>query len=254
MAIKRTLQKKFCFCLFFLHFSPFGVQAAEVDRQLLQSLNSEAGHDQARKKEFKADRKARKAFDNEREKELALFLEQQEKWEMTRERGLAEYRSRQQDKSPTDDGPEYKEDQKIKRQEYLKKEQARLSVVQTRQKITARQSPLDALQELEELNIDQTRPRFDLRKRGKNKWVGKDGKSNSGSSGSSGSSGFAPPPAAFDDFPQPEYMPAPMDNFEDIPPPPPPPINFDGSMGFGGVDSGFGDIPPPPPPPLDDDF
>ena len=59
------------------------------------------------------------------------------------------------------------------------------------------------------------------------------------------------------DFPtQPDYMPAPgMDNFEDIPPPPPPPINFDGSLGFGGVDSGFGDIPPPaPPPPVYDDF
>ncbi len=250
----RIVRIIFCFCTFLLQFSHVGLRAAEIDRQMLQTLNSEAGHDQARKKEFKAERKARKAFDNEREKELALFLEQQEKWEITRERGLSEYRSRKKDKSPTDDGPEFKQDQKIKQQEELKSEQARRLVVQTRQKIVGRQSPSDIAQELEELNIDQKRPRFDLRKRGKNKWVGSSGKANSGSSGSSGSSGFAPPPAAFDDFPQPEYMPAPMDNFEDIPPPPPPPMNFDGSMGFGGVDSGFGDIPPPPPPPVEDDF
>ncbi len=247
-------RKTFYFCLILLHFLHFTGHAAEVDTQLLQTLNSEAGHDLARKKEFKADRSAKKIYDSEREKELALFLEQQEKWEMNRERGLTEYRSRKKDKSPADDGPEFKEDQKIKHVEDLKKEQVRLSVVQTRQRISAKLSPQELLQELEELNIDQKRPRFDLRKRGKNKWVKGDATAKSNSP--SGNGGFAPPPAAFDDFPtQPDYMPAPgVDSFEDIPPPPPPPINFDGNMGFGGVDSGFGDTPPPPPPPMDSDF
>ncbi len=232
------------------------LSAAEVDQQLLQSLTSDAGHDQARRRQFKPDRDAKKIYDNEREKELALFLEQQEKWELVRERGLTEYRNRKQDKAPADDGPEFKADLQEKIKDQKKMEVARRTVVQTRQKVNLQASPTAVGDELEELNLNQKRPRFDTRKRRKNKWVkGSSGGSASGS-GSSGGGGFAPPPAAFDDFPnQPDFMPAPaMDGFEEIPPPPPP-VNFDGSQGFGGgIDSGFGDLPPPPPPLLDDDF
>ena len=187
-----VVRKIFYFCLILLHFLQPISHASDVDTELLKTLNSEAGHDQARKKEFKADRNTKKIFDNEREKELALFLEQQEKWEMSRERGLAEYKSRKKDKSPVDGGPEFIQDQKIKQAEDLKKEQVRISVVQTRQRITARQSPSDALLELEELNIDQKRPRFDSRKRGKNKWV--KGENSAKPNSNSGSGGFAPPP------------------------------------------------------------
>lgn len=249
--MKNQLHLRILFCLFLTAAST--VIAAGVDRQLLMSLHSDAEHDQARSGQFKKDRDAKKIYDNEREKELALFLEQQEKWELVRERGLTEYRKRKQDKSPADDGPEYKEDLKLKIAEEKKREDARITVVQTRERVRAKTFPGQEQQELEELNLAQNRPRFDRRKRGKNKWV--KGTPAVNSSGGSGG-GFAPPPAAFDDFPnQPDFTPTPaIDGFEEIPPPPPPPVNFDGSSGYGsGIDSGFGDLPPPPPM-LDDDF
>ena len=116
--------------------------------------------------------------------------------------------------------------------------------------------------EMDELDLLQKRPRFELRYRGKNHWVKKGSGSTGNEKGASGSGGggYSPPPPAFDDYPiQPDYIPAPIDGFEDIPPPPPPPLNYDGSAnGFpynGNIDSGFGDPPPPPPPPpLFDDF
>lgn len=251
--MKNPLQLSILICLLLLA-AAGGIHAAGVDEQLLKSLNSDAGHDQFRSSQFRKDRDAKKIYDNEREKELALFLEQQEKWELVRERGLTEYRNRKQDKSPTDDGPEYKEDLKLKLADEKKKEAARITVVQTRNRVNAKNSSGSSQQELEELNLEQNRPRFDRRKRGKNKWVKGTPAANS-SAGSGG--GFAPPPAAFDDFPsQPDFMPMPaVDGFEEIPPPPPPPVNFDGSLGYGsGFDPGFGDLPPPPPPLLDDDF
>ncbi len=251
--MKIQLQLCTLFCLLLVAVSS-AVRAAGVDQQLMQSLTSDAGHDQSRISQFKKDRDAKKIYDNEREKELALFLEQQEKWELVRERGLTEYRNRKQDKSPSDDGPEYKEDLKLKVAEEKKREAARITVVQTRERVNAKALPGSSQLELEELNLEQNRPRFDRRKRGKNKWV--KGTPAGNSTGGSGG-GFAPPPAAFDDFPsQPDFMPTPaVDGFEEIPPPPPPPVNFDGSPGYGsGIDSGFGDLPPPPPPLLDDDF
>ncbi len=253
MKLPGTIQKLFSFLI--LSLLTLGVVAAEVDTQLLESLNSEAGHDKARRKLFPEDQNAKKLYDNQREKELALFLEQQEKWEQSRERGLNEYRHEKKDKSPTDDGPEFKEDLKARQLENRQKEKARILVAQTREKIISQMTPAELELEYQELNLMQNRPRYDVRKRGKNKWVAgnKPGKPVP----ATGGGGFAPPPAAFDDFPPtPDFAPVPgFDNFEEIPPPPPPPINFDGSMGFGGVDSGFGEIPPPPPPPpMDEDF
>ncbi|OFZ29662.1 MAG: hypothetical protein A2622_10580 [Bdellovibrionales bacterium RIFCSPHIGHO2_01_FULL_40_29] len=236
--------------------------AESVDEQLLQSLNSEAKHDLNRRQSFKKDKSSKKIFEDEREKDLSLFLEDQEKWELIRERGLIEHRRQKKVQSPSDDGPEFKADLKAKLDIEKKRESARIQVVRTRERIAQKFDPNRDANEMEELDLVQKRPRFETRKRGQSKWA--KGATSTGSQSSSGSSssgsGFSPPPpAAFDEFPpQPDFQPPATDGFEEIPPPPPP-INYDSSPGYSspgyGIDSGFGDIPPPPPPPsLDGDF
>lgn len=232
-------------------------QTGNVDEVLLKALNSEANHESQRRGEFRPDRDKKKVFDNEREKGLALFLEQQEKWDLIREKGLADHRKQKKIESPVEGGPEFLADQKVKKAQEQALDKARILTLQTRERIRVKTEKSNNVDEMEELGIALNRPRFDLRKRGKNKWVKGNGKPAAGSSGFGGSS--APPPV-FDDFPpQPDYMPAPqpMDGFEEIPPPPP--MNYDGMSNaspYGGsIDSGFGDIPPPPPPPpMDYDF
>ncbi len=232
--------------------------AADVDVEVLQSLKTQANYDQNRRKQFNSDRAAKKIFSSEREKGLGSFLEEQEKWDLQREKGLREQRKLKRTKNLDEDSPEYRADLKQKENEKNKMETARRLMVRTRdQVIVAKPSTLDA-EEMEELGLLQNRPRFDLRKRGKNKWV--KGQSASGA-GKPSSGGSTAPPQAFDDFPvQPDYMPAPapIDGFEEIPPPPPP-VNYDGvPNGVNGypynIDSGFGDAPPPPSPQLFDDF
>ncbi len=235
---------------------PFYVQTEELDSQLLLSLKSAASHDQNRKIEFHQDRDAKKVFSNEREKGLAGFLEEQERWDLVRERGLAEHRKQKKTSSPQENSPEYREDVKIKKNESEKMETARLLVVKTREQIAMRASPTAGADELDELNLVPQRPRFDFRKRGSNKWTKKTpgGDSNPGKA-NSGTGGFAAPPPAFDDYPiQNDYLPAtnPIDGFEEIPPPPPPPIDFEGAAAGiynGNIDAGFGEAPPQPPPP-----
>ncbi|MFZ3229151.1 MAG: hypothetical protein WA160_03015 [Pseudobdellovibrio sp.] len=219
----------------------------------MATLNSEAEFNSNRKSEFKADRDSKKVFDSEREKGLALFLEEQEKWDLIREKGLVEQRKQKKIQSPVEGGPEDIADQQTKKLQKDAYEKARLITASTRQRIQLKKSKLGEVSESEELKITLNRPRFDLRKRGLNKWVKSKAQVKSGTPGSSSS--------GFDDFPsQPDYMPAPqpVDNFEDIPPPPP--FNYENSGSNanpygGGIDSGFGDVPPPPPPPpMDLDF
>jgi hypothetical protein len=241
---------------------PVYAHAQKVDAELAESLNSEANHETVRRKEFKPDRDSKKIYDNEREKGLGQFLEEQEKWDLIRERGLAEQRRQKKVESPVEGGPDYLADQKEKKAQADMLEKAREIRIQTRERIKAKANqPTDA-DEMEELGLTLNRPRYDLRHRGSNKWTKNEGKSGSSSIGSgSGSSGKAAPAPNFDDFPtQPEYVPAPqpLDTFDDIPPPPPP-MNFDSSANTypyngGSMEGGFGDVPPPPPPPPPPDF
>ena len=234
---------------------PFSVHSAEVDSQLLQSLKSAASHDQDRNQQFHPDRDAKKVFSNEREKGLAGFLEEQERWDLLRERGLAEHRKQKKTTLIQEDSPESREDLKVKNIEAQKLETARLLVVKTRDQIALKASPTAEADELEELNLVPRRPRFDFRKRGSNKWIKKTPGETAAGKGNSNSGGFAAPPPAFDDYPiQNDYLPATnsIDGFEEIPPPPPPPIDFEGAAAGiynGNIDAGFGEAPPPPPPP-----
>lgn len=249
-----------CSAVLFSGLPGYGQTSQQVDNELLEKLNSEANHDSNRRKEFRTDKNGKKIFDDEREKGLALFLEQQEKWDLTREKGLAEHRRQKKTASPEEGGPEYIEDQKAKQKQADQLEKARILTLQTRERIrTKLEKQGSTVDETEELGLAQNRPRYDLRKRGRNKWVKNGARPGSGSSGSGGSGGYSAPPPVFDDFaPQPDYAPAPVpaEGFEDIPPPPP--MNFDSNgqaTPFGsGIDSGFGDVPPPPPPPPPVDY
>ncbi|MBC7419353.1 MAG: hypothetical protein H7328_01375 [Bdellovibrio sp.] len=242
-------------CIFFFEFS--NAQSERVDTELEQSLKIEANHNLNRLKSLKSEKSNQKVFDNEREKGLSSFLEDQEKWDLSRERGLAEYRKQKKTTSPQEGGPEYLADQKEKQKTIVAMEKNRQIQVRTRNQVFNKNEALINELEIEELGLNQNRPRYSLRKRGQNRWV----KNSSQSGSSKTSSGPAPysPPPVFDDFPPPpvtdyQPIPVPMENFEEIPPPPPPIYEGYGNSGTP-FDSGFGEVPPPPPPPpIDFDF
>jgi hypothetical protein len=255
--------RKILFCFLSLLMLPVYAHAQKVDAELAESLNSEANHETVRRKQFKPDRDSKKIFDNEREKGLGQFLEDQEKWDLIRERGLAEQKRQKKVESPVEGGPDDIADQKAKKAQADILEKARVVRIQTRERIRSRANQPTDSDEMEELGLALNRPRYDLRHRGSNRWTKneKAGSGSKGSSGSPGSSGGMAPAPNFDDFPtQPDYVPAPqpLDTFDDIPPPPPP-MNYDSSTNAypyngGSMDGGFGDIPPPPPPPPPTDF
>ncbi len=233
-----------------------GVFADELDSDLLSSLKIEANHNINRLKSLKVEKKNNKIYEEQREKSLGQYLEEQENWEQLREKGLTEYRKQKKNISPTDEGPEYKQYVQERAKLREKAEQNREVQVRTRNQVLNQNSQTITRLEDEELGLNENRPRFELRFRGKNKWV-KSGTSTGGKASSSGSysnggdSDFPPPPPPIDYTP----APPPADAYEDIPPPPPPPPNYD----YGAAvpyDAGYGDIPPPPPPPpaVDYDF
>ncbi len=236
-------------------------KAVSVDTDLAKSLKMEANHDLTRLKSLKSEKSNQKIYDNEREKGLASFLEEQEKWDLSRERGLGEYRKQKKQISPQEGGPEYLADQKEKNADAIEMEASRSTQVRTKNQVYDQNKDLISELETEELGLNQSRPRYSLRKRGQNRWVkgGASGSSGGSSARSSAPSYSAPPPPVFDDFPPPpvtdyQPVPSPMDGFEEIPPPPSPVYEPYGNAGTP-FDSGFGDIPPPPPPPpLDYDF
>ena len=115
--------------------------------------------------------------------------------------------------------------------------------------------------EAEELDIYNDRPRFALRKRGRNKWSDQS-KSPGGNTGSAASPnggtydpGNSNSSAPFDYPPVPNQDYVPNDNFDDLPPPPPLiPYDSYNAPGSGGAPSfeGNSEFPPPtgyPPPP-----
>lgn len=227
-----------------------------VDQDLLNSLKIEANHNLNRLKSLKTEKKNTKIYDDEREKALGQYLVEQERLDLIREKGLAEYRKQKKALSPADGGPEFKEDQKRKQVAQEKTEKSRETQVRTRNKVLNENPGLVAALENEELGLTNARPRYDIRKRGQNRWV-KSGSANKGTSGSSSDS-FNPAPRD-SDFPPPpsDYMPPPppTEGYEEIPPPPPPTYDYGSSTGMP-YDSGYGEIPPPPPPPppVDYDF
>ena len=239
--------------------------AHATDQELSAKLKNELEYETKRRNDFSNQRLSKKTFEREREKGLALFLEEQEKWDVTRDKGLKEQRAnRLKTREMDESSPEYMQDQKAKKKYQAELEINRQKQIATKQQVFELFKNKVKVSEEEELSVYNDRPRFALRTRGSNKWSAK-AKAGSGSGFSSGSSsGSNSPGATFDSnngssapfdyppVPNQDYIPS--DNFEDLPPPPPmmpyegygapgsaQPPNFEG-----------GDYPPPvgyPPPP-----
>ena len=232
-----------------IFFSAF-VHAAE-DTALAEKLKEELNFNQQRRKGFKKQTEDQKIFNLEREKGLALFLEEQEKFDQARDRGISEYKKTKQ-KPMDESSPEFFADLKEKKMREVVLENARKLHVKTRDQIVSQYDASAHQSEMTELELYNQRPRYDLRKRYKNKWTQQGQKSTGSTSSSFG--GGAPVPENPMDFPAPvDYAPQPIENFEEIPPPPPIPYDPTGGQGYPTYDSGYGDaaIPPPPPPPPD---
>lgn len=261
---------KFFLILFFTAFSVYAEDAVseastDADSEVIEAefdvvtdtLKIEANHNVERLKSFPKEAANNRIFENEREKGLGEFLEEQEKWDLIRERGLREYKKQKSPVALDERSEAYKKDLAEKAAVQKNYEKSRDALVRTRNKIRAQQPQFLAHLEAEELQIFIDRPRYDVRKKRKNKWI-----SSVGKPGSSGGQGFqntaAPPP--INDFvpppPPPDFpaAPAPYEGFEELPPPP----VYDSNMNTGvPYDPSFGGemaIPPPPPPPPDYNF
>jgi hypothetical protein len=235
-----------------------------TDQELAVKLKHELEHEAKRLNDFKNQRLNKKTFEQEREKGLSLFLEEQEKWDITREKGLKEQRvSRLKSKEMDENSSEYRIDQNEKKRFQLELENSRKKQIATKQQVTQVFKNKINITEEEELGIYNDRPRYALRARGNNKWTAK-GKIGSGFSsspaGSSSSNGsfYNGSKTQFDYPPVPNQEYVPTDNFDDLPPPPPMmPYEGFGAPGMGGADPYFdngGTYPPPmgyPPPPPD---
>ena len=237
--------------------------AHATDKELAAKLKDELEYETKRRNEFKNQRQGKRTFEQEREKGLSIFLEEQEKWDQTREKGLNEQRaSRLKSNEMDESSPEYIQDQKAKKKYEDDLEISRKKQIETKEQVSALFKNKAEVTEEEELDIYNSRPRYALRARGNNKWSAKGKSGGSGSSGSSGSSGGnwdgggAASSAPFDYPPIPNQDYVPSDNFDDLPPPPPM-MPYEGYGAPGGVPpygEGGGEFPPPtgyPPPPPD---
>lgn len=258
------LCKTICLSLI-LSFSVSSLASGGVDDDLVQSLKIEATHNLVRLKSFRQEEKNNRIFDDEREKALSEFLEEQEKWDLLRDRGLREYRSeKRKDSSPRVGGPEHNTYLEEKESEDARYERSRRLHVETKKQFGPKNEAESISRlESEELGLYSERPRYDLRRRAANKWVNSGLKTGGGSGGfSSGNSAtFQPPlPPPADFVPSPEFpaAPAPYEGFDESAQAPLPPPVFDSNNG--GMTDGFMNpsgelnIPPPPPPPPDFDF
>lgn len=230
---------------------------SEFDDAVIDTLKIEANHNIERLKSFKEETTYNKIFENEREKGLGEYFEEQEKWDLIRERGLAEYKKQKAPVTPDETSAEYRRDQKEKADANNRYEQSRERLVRTRDKIRRMQPQSLTLLEEEELQLFVDRPRYDIRKKRMNKWVSSGLKSGSAGGGAAPSFLNNPTPPIANDFvppPPPDFpaAPAPYEGFEELPPPP----MYDNSMNTGvPYDPSFGGtIPPPPPPPPDYNF
>lgn len=241
--------------------------AAGDDTPTVDALKIEANHNLMRLKAYRSEVRDNRIYETEREKGLAEHLEEQERWDMLRERGLRDYRREKlADASPEEGGPEYREYLKEKQASARVYERSRENYVSARNRILAGSRSLISKLEEQEYDLDAGRPRYDIRKRSRNKWVSS-GSGRGGGSSSAGMSGggYVPPPAPdmqepaqpVADFPPlPDFppAPAPYEGYEDMPVPPP---VYDGTAGGVPFDQNYAPevaIPPPPPPPPDFDF
>lgn len=252
------------------------LQSQASDIESAESLKIEAAHNMNRLKAYSAEVKNNKVYEDEREKGLAEFLEEQERWDLLRERGLREYaREKRADASPVEGGPEYREYLKKEKAQEQSYEKSRREYVDLRNRITQGQKSTLARLEAREYELQSDRPRYDFAKRSRNKWV--NAATSGGRGGGGGFSGGSAPVGGTVDFNQPEMPDAvpsvpngdfpplpdfpanagPYDggNYEELPVPPP---IYDGTAGgVPSYDPAFGPevaIPPPPPPPPDFDF
>jgi hypothetical protein len=190
-------------------------------------------------------------FEKARSQGEKAYLEEQEQWELSRQRTMEEYKKKKAAQIMTDDGPEFQADEVTKKKWDSNREVERQKYAAKRHEEVLDRKAKGLPSEEEELGIAEERPRYDYRKRA-SFGASKTGKSSS-SAGSSpthsggdkpwtggGGSNFPTPPP-FDDFGGEGYVPAQNapEDFGDIPPPPPPPPVFDDN--FGGGNS----IPPP---------
>lgn len=241
----------------------FSIKCFAYDQDLADRLKEDLQHEANRRKAFKEFEDEKKKSQKEQNQGLALWLEEQEKWDLNREKSVGEYKKTRKpaqrsiidsEGQPQEVSPEYYNDVQEKQRAQRVVEDGRRQHIAIKKNIIAQFSPQNVTSEEEELGIYTNRPRYDLRKRGRNKWT-KGGSSFGGGSSSGSSSGGFNPSGGFqgdyNDFPPPpppDFNSVPQDSFEDFPPPPPP-TDFGNAPGT--FDSGFGDapIPPPPPPP-----
>ena len=232
----------------------FGYQllhAEELDENLSQSLKIEANHNIERLKSFKTEALSNKIFDEEREKGLGEFLEEQEKWDLLRERGLQQYRREKQAGSPQEGSPEYLQYLEEKESQDALYERSRKIHVRTREAVSTQYQDDISQLESDELGLKSGRPRYSLVSRSRNKWV------TTGKTAAPGSGSFSnSQPMPNNEFvPAPEFppAPAPFEGVDDSQFTPPPvfdtPAPYDGSMNNQELN-----IPPPPPPPPEFDF
>jgi hypothetical protein len=231
------------------------IKCFAYDQDLADRLKEDLEHESNRRKAFREFEDEKKKTEKEQNRGLSLWLEEQEQWDLTREKAIFELRKDRR-VTPGEGSPEHLADLAEKARAQRVVEEGRKNHIAIKNKIIAQYQPRDNTTEEIELGLDNNRPRYDLRKRGRNKWAGKGGTASGGSSGASGggfnSGGFQNDNYDFPPPPPPDFNNGmPQDNFEDFPPPPPPPGDFGNAPGT--FDSGFGDapIPPPPPPPPD---
>lgn len=223
-------------------------QAADVDESLAESLKIEANHNLNRIKSYKGEAENNKVFENEREKGLGEFFEDQEKWDLIRERGLRDYLKQKRVQKSYEGSPEHQQYLKETAEALNQYEKGRSIYVTTRNKIRSQQTQEIAQLEKEEFQLKLNRPRYDLQKRNRNKWVTASGSKMGG--GSSSSSGGYQNSNIQNNYPPPtqDYSNAPSNEGFDTMPPPPVYDNVPYDPSFGGDMS----IPPPPPPPPPD--
>ncbi|MBO9668699.1 MAG: hypothetical protein J7501_18010 [Bdellovibrio sp.] len=221
------------------------------------SLSHAMNADEERLRGFAEHQKNNMQFEKAREQGERAYLEESEQWELAKKRDEEAYRKLKNAGGMSDDGPEAREDEAVKRKYKADYDKVRREYVEMKaheEKLERRDKGLPT--EMQELGLDDKRPRFDYVKR--RDFGGKGGISSRGGSFNGSSGGFSrgsgtpssggtsfPPPPSFDDFDS-GYVPAPNispDDFGDVPPPPPPPQALPG-----GFDSG--DYIPPPPAPL----
>lgn len=221
-------------------FSGFGPALAASDSK------SEEPRKVSRRAQFLEHRRLVKIHDEEREKALILYLEEQEQWQQKRLEAQAEHQKRREARAELR-GEEAHREYLQGRLKDLEDDEEKL-VEFFQQRALSPSGQKSDLKEDEELDLLALRPRYEIKKRvlygakptgkkdrGRVSSLGKS--TSSGKSDSDFGPGFAPipsmPESDFGDFPPPPPPPS-MSPFEesDFPPPPPPPPAFDEGDGF----------------------